>query len=229
MCKRVADVRLSYGNKESRTLHTSSDKHISAYERSRLENIWFKETSSDDFVALSENTTHLGTEDITVNGVEFRNRQYYRFSKEDYPELILKAQVYNLETEILENVPICLTWDDNTDILICKTLSGAGEGIYDIWPYGGNSKMIAANEIYYNSIQFINGDEVTVTDNGTIGEDVDYNELLFVGGEEITAGTLTQKDGTMFLGDIAIKRPQIKGSYNVITNAQNYECKATGT
>lgn len=89
--------------------------------------------------------------------------------------------------------------------------------------------MIAANEIYYNSIQFINGDEVTVTDNGTIGEDVDYNELLFVGGEEITAGTITQKDGTMFLGDIAIKRPQIKGSYNVITNAQNYECKATGT
>ena len=216
VCKRVADVRLSYGNKESKTLHTSSDKYISAYERSRLESIWFKETGSEDFVALSGNTTHLGTEDITVNGVEFRSRQYYRFSKEDYPELILKAQVYNLETEVLENVPICLTWDDNTDILICETLSGAGEGVYDIWPYGGNSRMIAANEIYYNSIQFINGDEVTVTDNGAIGEDVDYNELLFVGGEEITAGTLTQKDGTMFLGDIRIKRPQIIGDYSVI-------------
>ena len=229
VCKRVADVRLSYGNKESRTLHTSSDKYISAYERSRLENIWFKETSSEDFIALSGNTTHLGTEDITVNGVEFKSGQYYHFSKEDYPELIVKAQVYNLETEILENVPICLTWDDNTDILICKTLSGDNDGVYDIWPYGGNSRMIAANEIYYNSIQFINGDEVTITDNGAIGEDVDYNELLFVGGEEITAGTITQKDGTMFLGDIAIKRPQIKGTYAVNTDVEEYECKATGT
>jgi hypothetical protein len=53
----------------------------------------------------------------------------------------------------------------------------------------------------------VSNNKVTITDNGTIGEDVDYNELLFVGGEEITAGTLTQKDGTMFLGDITVKRP----------------------
>ena len=74
--------------------------------------------------------------------------------------------------------------------------------------------MWIASDIHHQVSDLIDSESVTITDNGTIGEDVDYNELLFVGGEEITAGTMTQKDGTMFLGDIKIKRPQIKGDYS---------------
>ena len=49
-------------------------------------------------------------------------------------------------------------------------------------------------------------DEVTYTDNGLLGDSVDPTELLYVGGEEVVFGTMTQKDNTLFLGDIETKR-----------------------
>lgn len=48
--------------------------------------------------------------------------------------------------------------------------------------------------------------KITYTDNGTSGNSVDPTELLYVGGEEIIAGTITQKDNTLFLGDIKTSR-----------------------
>lgn len=44
------------------------------------------------------------------------------------------------------------------------------------------------------------------TDNGSSGDYVDPTELLYVGGEEVVFGTMTQKDNTLFLGDIENKR-----------------------
>lgn len=43
---------------------------------------------------------------------------------------------------------------------------------------------------------------ITYVDNGTTGSSVDPTELLFIGGREILAGTLADKDGTLFLGDV---------------------------
>ena len=51
--------------------------------------------------------------------------------------------------------------------------------------------------------------DVTFIDNNLIGESVDPTFLLYVGGEEITAQTLQQKDNTLFLGNLNIKRPII--------------------
>lgn len=48
--------------------------------------------------------------------------------------------------------------------------------------------------------------KVTYTDNGSSGDSVDPTELLYVGGEEVVFGTMAQKDNTLFLGDIEIKR-----------------------
>ena len=48
--------------------------------------------------------------------------------------------------------------------------------------------------------------EITYTDNGTNGDSVDPTELLYVGGEDVIFGTMTQKDNTLFLGDIEVKR-----------------------
>lgn len=43
------------------------------------------------------------------------------------------------------------------------------------------------------------------TDNGTTGETIDPTSLLYIGGREIVAGTMAQKDNTLFLGDIKLK------------------------
>lgn len=48
--------------------------------------------------------------------------------------------------------------------------------------------------------------KVTYTDNGSSGDSVDPTELLYIGGEEVVFGTMAQKDNTLFLGDIEIKR-----------------------
>lgn len=48
--------------------------------------------------------------------------------------------------------------------------------------------------------------DVSYTDNGISGSTIDPTELLYVGGEEVIFGTMTQKDNTLFLGDIETKR-----------------------
>lgn len=48
--------------------------------------------------------------------------------------------------------------------------------------------------------------KVTYTDNGSSGDSIDPTELLYVGGEEAVFGTMAQKDNTLFLGNIKIKR-----------------------
>lgn len=48
--------------------------------------------------------------------------------------------------------------------------------------------------------------EISYTDNGLSGDTIDPTELLYVGGEEVIFGTMTQKDNTLFLGDIETKR-----------------------
>ena len=48
--------------------------------------------------------------------------------------------------------------------------------------------------------------DVSYTDNGISGSTIDPTELLYVGGEEVVFGTMTQKDNTLFLGDIKTKR-----------------------
>ena len=56
----------------------------------------------------------------------------------------------------------------------------------------------------------INGSTaLSYIDNGIVGDTVDPTELLYKGGEEIKAGTLEQKDGTLFLGNFTVTRPSI--------------------
>ena len=60
-------------------------------------------------------------------------------------------------------------------------------------------------------------------DTGNIGDSIDPVELLYKGGESIVCGTIEQKDGTLFLGDISIIREQITGNLrdSIIQNLQN--------
>ena len=55
----------------------------------------------------------------------------------------------------------------------------------------------------------IKGGFVSFTDNGLMGDSIDPTELLYKGGEEIIAETMEQKDGTLFLGNLTVKRKQL--------------------
>lgn len=55
----------------------------------------------------------------------------------------------------------------------------------------------------------ISSGDIIYTDNGTSGDAIDPTELLYIGGEEAVFGTIAQKDNTLFLGDITLKRKVI--------------------
>lgn len=67
----------------------------------------------------------------------------------------------------------------------------------------------------------INMDKVTYTDNGSSGDSVDPTELLYIGGEEVVFGTMTQKDNTLFLGDIEIKRKTLDSTIRSYFKGKN--------
>lgn len=58
-------------------------------------------------------------------------------------------------------------------------------------------------------------DNISYTDNGTTGSIIDPTELLYIGGDDIVFKTITQKDNTLFLGNINIKRKLL--SDNIIS------------
>lgn len=55
----------------------------------------------------------------------------------------------------------------------------------------------------------ITDDILTYVDTGTTGDSVDPTKLLYIGGEDIVAGTIEQKDNTLFLGNIEVNRKNI--------------------
>lgn len=93
-----------------------------------------------------------------------------------------------------------------TDTYLAMTTSG-----------GMTLSISGGNNLTVRSIQFTNDislysaerKKVSYTDNGTTGDAIDPTELLYVGGEEVVFGTMTQKDNTLFLGDITLKRKLI--------------------
>ena len=50
---------------------------------------------------------------------------------------------------------------------------------------------------------------ISYIDNGTLGETIDPTQLLYIGGEDIIAGTITQNDNTLFLGNITLNKLSI--------------------
>lgn len=63
---------------------------------------------------------------------------------------------------------------------------------------------------------------ITYIDNGSLGEIIDPNQLLYIGGEDIIAGTITQKDNTLFLGNIKLNKLSVPEEIkNKIKNKSN--------
>lgn len=75
-----------------------------------------------------------------------------------------------------------------------------------------------------------NNNIITFVDPGTVGDNIDPTELLYIGGETLVAGTLAQKDNTLFLGNINLTRLELPvdstdftPSFNVYNNVVEYE------
>ena len=54
--------------------------------------------------------------------------------------------------------------------------------------------------------------EITYTDTGMVGDNIDPSELLYKGGQSIIPAAIAQKDGTLFLGNIKLNRQNINKS-----------------
>lgn len=116
---------------------------------------------------------------------------YYVFKKSDYPYLVLR--------DIFTGY--YYTWGDATEIIINvnKKVGPLGNAYYII---GDDKKLIRASYADYGAAT--NG--ISYVDNGQSGDTIDPTQLLYIGGEDIIAGTITAKDGTLFLGNISINR-----------------------
>lgn len=61
-------------------------------------------------------------------------------------------------------------------------------------------------------IEITGSNEITYVDTGLTGSNIDPTKMLYIGGESIIAGTIAEKDNTLFLGNIELKRDSIPDS-----------------
>lgn len=118
---------------------------------------------------------------------------YIRFLKSSYPNLEL-----HIGTKVVTYGP------DATELWISPTnTSGPGNSSQRIIHANGQplSTYMVYNQGTTGGVSFI--------DNGTVGDNVDPTSLLYIGGEDVTASTITQKDGTLFLGNLRLRRPSV--------------------
>ena len=58
-------------------------------------------------------------------------------------------------------------------------------------------------------IEITGSNEITYIDTGLTGSNIDPTKMLYIGGESIIAGTIAEKDNTLFLGNIELNRKSI--------------------
>lgn len=73
-----------------------------------------------------------------------------------------------------------------------------------------------------------NRSKISYTDNGIAGDSIDPTELLYVGGEEVVFGTMAQKDNTLFLGDIVLKRKTLDSTIRNYFRGKEITFRDTG-
>lgn len=76
----------------------------------------------------------------------------------------------------------------------------------------------------------IGDDTIQIIDNGIDQEALDATQLFYIGGQVLIAKTLTQKDGTLFLGNLVKKNISIPTDvyYNINTAIQEYNSALYG-
>ena len=147
------------------------------------------------------------------------------FRKGDHPNLLIKLmnygeyQFYGFSDDAT---------DDNCILVTMSKLVQGGVGAsYMIMGFKDDTAksfaaVVARYETIYNEV-VVNG--IEFTDTNVSGDEVDPAELMYIGGEEIYCGTMCQKDGTLFLGNVGITRPNIDDDIKTsIRSAASVSC-----
>lgn len=184
--KRIADIELS-DNDASFTLVGESETY---YKRSSLSNITVYEYPGATAKRVADYATTTYPGEAAGNTVP-----YYCFLKKDYPNLILDLGTQGV-----------VTFGKADSLYISTTaVNGPGESTLPIIVSVGQRFIVAAGYSFEDG-------SISYTDSGATGEDVDPAQLLYIGGESLTASTLTQKDQTLFLGNLVLNREPIDSS-----------------
>ena len=171
------------------------------------DNPWIK-SGIIDKILLSEDTSKVfrGTDGITL--------QY------NCAIINPRVQLGDDPIDVSTNKPFYIM-DNRTGIVYTIP---ANKSVKILWPslagtYNVKDEYqitIANNDtpLEMSSAEYIYGSKtikgVIVYDTGTTGTTVDLSELLYLGGTELVAGTISHKDGTLFLGNIETKTLSIK-------------------
>lgn len=143
---------------------------------------------------VKEEVIELKGDKRTIKTYEFT-----RILQNDY-DLIIG----NYENDVLNIEEVISADFSNLQYIETKT------SIYDrdIYTYQlvtkDNSDSIIIDKIDNNNIPYIE-----YIDSGILGESIDPAQLLYIGGEEIIASTITQKEYTLFLGNLKLNKPSI--------------------
>ena len=184
--KRIADIELS-DNDASFSLVGETEVF---YKRCYLGDITVYEYPGASPKAITSYPTTTYPGEVASDTVP-----YYGFLKKDYPNLVLDLGTQGAVTF------------GNADSLYISTEAVAGPGVSTMPIIASTSQrfILAAGYSF-------NDGSISYTDSGATGVDVDPTQLLYIGGESLTASTLTQKDQTLFLGDLVLNREPIDNS-----------------
>lgn len=136
--------------------------------------------------------------------------QAYKFNKIDYPRLLISFQYPSPESNIHEGF-YCVTYQEGSNdlyVLLVDRRNSEDESLAVITSDITKDEKDLQGCTYSQWLESLN-EKIQVVDNGSIGDDVDPKEMLYLGGESITAETIEQKDGTLFMGNITVKRPNL--------------------
>lgn len=90
---------------------------------------------------------------------------------------------------------------------VIRKAESAGEGESVI---GYSYKFNSSEDAVTDNLMQSEGFSFSFIDTGTVGDSIDPAELLYKGGQSIVAGTMDQKDNTLFLGNIHLSRPSLQ-------------------
>lgn len=153
----------------------------------------------EDVNALEQPLTHYTSNYYYTGGMSQQKSGYKKFTKTSYP---------NLELHIGNRV---VTFGSGATELWISPPNTPGPGNSSQRIIHANGQALDTYVLYRQGN--VNG--MSYIDNGTQGDNVDPTSLLYVGGEDITASTITQKDGTLFLGNLRLRRPSVNNMDNL--------------
>ena len=170
--------------------------------------------SFQDFVYKCMNSLNGFDKDVSEGTTRIAdacsNENYYSLIK---IEQELDRHMSSLAEEKIETA----TWG----LLINNTVyyGGINRSMYTKWLYYNyaDQKWYIVDEntkptIVSPEFEVQYADTITYTDTGVNGSTIDPTELLYKGGENIVAGTMEQKDNTLFLGNIHIQRQYVEST-----------------